>query len=197
MMPPSVSSRTVSTSTLSATDAAAVPRCSSLLLRFLLPPSASCATVSTVVLPASDAAAVLLLLSFLLLRFLLLPSVSCDTFSTRVLSASVPAAVFFASFLVSCASFSFLAAAFFYRDNNFLISFFEVRLFTVVSLGFILVFSIHSRYVLCDPSPGIDFFSGMLIKKVAITHLWSLPMWIMSLASASFAFLKYLLLVKM
>ena len=41
------------------------------------------------------------------------------------------------------------------------------------------------------------FFSGMLIKKVAITHPWSLPMWIMSLASASFTFLKYLLLVKM
>ena len=107
MMPPSVSSKTVSTSALSATDAAAVSRCSSLLLRFLLPPSDSCATVSTVVLPASDAAAVLLLLSSLLLRFLLLPSVSCATFSTRVHSAPVAAAVFFASFLVSCAFFLF------------------------------------------------------------------------------------------
>ena len=158
MLPLSVSSKTVSTSALSATDAAAASRCSSLLLRFLLPPSDSCATVSTVVLPASDAAAVLLLLSSLLLRFLLLPSVSCATFSTRVLSALVAAAVFFAPFLVSCASFFFfLAAAFFYRDNNFLISFFEFGLFTVVFLGFILVFSIHSRCVLCGPSPGIVF----------------------------------------
>ena len=113
MVPPSVSSKTVSTRALSSIDAAAVSRCSSLLLRFLLPPSDSCATVSTVVLPASDAAAVLLLLSSLLLRFLLLPSVSCATFSTRVLSAPAAAAVFFASFLVSCASFSFLATAFF------------------------------------------------------------------------------------
>ena len=39
------------------------------------------------------------------------------------------------------------------------------------------------------------FFTGVLIKKVAMIHLWSLPMWIMSLASASFTFLKYLLLV--
>ena len=31
----------------------------------------------------------------------------------------------------------------------------------------------------------------------AMTHLWSLPMWIMSLASASFLYFKYLLLVKM
>ena len=38
------------------------------------------------------------------------------------------------------------------------------------------------------------FLTGMLIVKVAMTHLWSLPMWIMSLASASFACLKYLLL---
>ena len=40
------------------------------------------------------------------------------------------------------------------------------------------------------------FFRGVLIKKVAMIHLWSLPMWIMSLASASFTFLKYLLLVR-
>ena len=31
--------------------------------------------------------------------------------------------------------------------------------------------------------------------KVAMTHLWSLPMWIMSLASASLLYLKYLLMV--
>ena len=30
-----------------------------------------------------------------------------------------------------------------------------------------------------------------------MTHLWSLPMWIMSLASSTLTFLKYLLLVKM
>ena len=35
-------------------------------------------------------------------------------------------------------------------------------------------------------------FPSMLIKKVAMTHLWSLLMWIMSLASASSTFLKYL-----
>ena len=40
------------------------------------------------------------------------------------------------------------------------------------------------------------FFSSMVIMKVAMTHLWSLPM-CMSLASASLACLKYLLLVRM
>ena len=116
-MLPSVSCTTVSTSVLSATNAAAVPRCSSsLLLRFLLPPSVSCATVSTVVLPASGAAAVSRWLSSLLLRFLLLPSVSFATFTTRVLSASAAAAVFFASFhCVMCFFFYFLAAASFMR----------------------------------------------------------------------------------
>ena len=174
---PSVSCKTVSTSVHSASSAAAVPRCSSsLLLRFLLPLWVSYATVSPVVLPASDAAAVSRLLSSLLLRFLLLPSVSCATFSTRVLSASAAAAVFFASFLVSCASFSFVAAAFFYRDDNILIPFLELGHFNVVFLGFFLVFSIYSRLVFCVPSPDIDFFSSMLIKRVAITHLWSLPM---------------------
>ena len=84
--------------------------------------------------------------------------------------------IFCFPFLVSCAAFSFLAAAFFYCDNNFPISFFEVRHFTVVLLGFFLVFSIYSHHVFCVLSPDIDFFSGMLIKRVAITHLWSLPM---------------------
>ena len=41
------------------------------------------------------------------------------------------------------------------------------------------------------------FFPDMVIMKVAMTHLWSLPMWIMSLASVSLACLKYLLLVRM
>ena len=40
-------------------------------------------------------------------------------------------------------------------------------------------------------------FSGVVIMKVATTHLWSLPMWIMSLASASLLYSKYLLLVEM
>ena len=40
-------------------------------------------------------------------------------------------------------------------------------------------------------------FPGMVIVKVAMTHLWSLPMWIVSLASASLMDLKYLLLVNM
>ena len=117
----------------------------------------SCATVSPVVLPASDAAAVSRLLSSLLLHFLLLPSVSCATFSTRVLSASAAAAVFFASFLVSCASFSFLAAAFFYRDDNILIPFLELGHFNVVFLAFssCSAYTVVSCFVF--PSPDIDF----------------------------------------
>ena len=51
----------------------------------------------------------------------------------------------FSSFFVSRASFSFLAAAFFYRDDNILISFLELGHFI---LGFFLVFNIHSRLVL-------------------------------------------------
>ena len=97
----------------------------------------------------------LLLLSSLLLRFLLLPSVSCSAFSTRVLSAPATAAVFCTSILVSCASFLFLAAAFFYCDDNFLISFFEFRFFTVVFFGFIFLFSIHSLLVLCVSFPDV------------------------------------------
>ena len=46
MVPPSVTSKTVSTRALSSIDAAAVSRCSPLLLRFLLPPSDSSATVN-------------------------------------------------------------------------------------------------------------------------------------------------------
>ena len=75
-----------------------------------------------------------------------------------MLSASAAAAVFFASFLVSCASFSFLVAAFFfYRDDNILIPFLELGHFNVVFLGFFLVFSIHSRLARCVSSPGIYF----------------------------------------
>ena len=143
-----------------ASDAAAVLLLlSSLLLCFLLPPSDSRATVSTVALPASDAAAVLLLLSSLLLCFMLLPSDSCFAFSTRVLSVPAAAAVFFASILVSCASFLFSGGGFFYCDDNFLISFFKFRFSTVVFLGFIFLFSIHSRLVLCVSSPVIVLFS--------------------------------------
>ena len=72
--------------------------------------------------------------------------------------------------------FLFWRRLFFHRDDNILISFLELGHFNVVVLGFFLVFNIHSRLVLCVFSPDIDFFSGMLIKKVAITHLWSLPM---------------------
>ena len=153
MVPLQSSNKTVSTRAFSSIDAAAVSRCSSLLLCFLLPPSDSCATVSTVVLPASDAAAVFLLLSSLLLRFMLLPSVSCAAFSTRVLSAPAAAAVFFTSILVSCASFLFLVAAFFYCDDNFLISFFEFRLFTVVFLW------LHHRVQHTQSSRALCFLS--------------------------------------
>ena len=76
-------------------------------------------------------------------------------------------------------------------------------------------FSLISLYVFSSPgSPTSIFFrlrdivfsffvlqwllfSGVMIVKIAITHLWSRPMWIMSLASASLLYFKYLLSVKM
>ena len=70
-------------------------------------------------------------------------------------------ALCFCSFLVSCASFSFLAPPFFfYRDNTFLISFLELGHFNVGVLGFFLVFNMHSRLVLFVSSPDIGFLLG-------------------------------------
>ena len=63
---------------------------------------------------------------------------------------------------MSCASFSFLAAAFFYRYNNILISFLELGHFNVGVLGFFLLFNIHSRLVLLVFSPD----TGILLGRV-------------------------------
>ena len=178
-------------------------RSPALLLRVVVLPSVSCATVSTSVLSAFNVVVVFCWLSSLLLRFLLLPSVSCATVSTSMLSATAAAAAFFLSiwsfalFLVSCASISFLAAALFYCDDNILISFLELGVFNIDVFVFLKypILTIDLRFL--SSRLTWVFFSGVLIKKVAIIHLWSLPMWIMSFASASFTLLKYLLLVEM
>ena len=44
-------------------------------------------------------------------------------------------------------------------------------------------------------SLSLEFFPGIDIVKIAMTHLWSLAMWIMSLASASLMCFKCLLFV--
>ena len=59
--------------------------------------------------------------------------------------------------------------------SRFFVRFFRMSCFIVSSLSF---------FVLREP-----YFFGAVNTKVAMTHLWSLPMWIMSLASASLLYL--------
>ena len=105
----------------------------------------------------------------------------CGVFSSVLCFCVIPCVMYFISF--SGGGFFFV--------NDFLVSFFELGHFNIVV--FFLFVCAHCtqsshffRFLL-----GMVFFPGVLIKKVAMTHLWSLPMWIMSLASAHLTFLKY------
>ena len=82
---------------------------------------------------------------------------------------------FFIVFRVTCFSF-FFGGGFFYRDDNILIIFSS----SDISMLLFSSFSSCSTYIVVScfvfSLVTLIFFSGMLIKKVAITHLWSLPM---------------------
>ena len=87
----------------------------------------------------------------------------------------------------------FFGGGFFYCDDNILISFLELGFFNIDVFVFFVcsILTVGLRFL--SSRLSCVFFSGVLIKKIAMIHLWSLPMWIMSFASASFTLLKYLL----
>ena len=150
-----------------------------------------------------------------LLRIMLLLSISCATASASVLSASA-AAIPCASasvWVFSCGVFSFdlifhvtscvMYFIFFFGGGFFIVSTISWYLSSSAVISILVFFSFCTcstyRIVSCSLFSLLPwvFFPGVLMKKVAMIHLWSLPMWIMSLASASFTFLKNLLLVRM
>ena len=112
----------------------------------------------------------------------------------------------FASSLSACAAAFFCGGVFFFFFEIKKI-FFDDLLVSFSSSGFStpMLFSCFGRFFhalscrvfLFQYSCTGYVFPGMVIVKVAMTQLWSLPMWIMSLASASLLYLKYLLLVNM
>ena len=75
--------------------------------------------------------------------------------------------------------------------------FFELRLLFpsfFASLILSVMFCCLELFFLILREPS---FFGEVITNVAMTHLWSLPMWIMSLASASLLYFKCHLLIMM
>ena len=93
-----------------------------------------------------------------------IPSASA---SASVLSSFAAAAFSFltcsfALFLVSCTSFPFLAAAFFYSVHDFLVSFFELGHFDIDVFFFLFVFNVPSRLVFFVFLPGM----GVLPERV-------------------------------
>ena len=87
---------------------------------------------------------------------------------------------------------------FFFGGGFFIVSTISWYLSSSSVISILVFFSAHVQ-----PYPIVScflfshlawvFFPGVLIKKVAMIHLWSLPKWIMSLASASLMCFKYLL----
>ena len=93
-------------------------------------------------------------------------SVSCASASASVLSSFAAAAFSFltcsfALFLVSCISFPFLAALFYYV-HDFLVSFFELGHFDIDVFFFLFVFNVPSRLVFFVFLPGM----GVLPERV-------------------------------
>ena len=78
-------------------------------------------------------------------------------------------------FLCHVCFFFFFGGGFFYRDDNILIPFLELGHFNVVFLGFssCSAYTVVSCFVF--PLLTLIFFSGMLIKRVAVTHLGHFP----------------------
>ena len=119
--------------------------------------------------------------------------------SASVFTLFACAAVFlFHRFFFALTQFLICGISFFFDiSNHLLVSFFELSFFfpvfcqCVSVCSFFLVSSL-SLFVLREPS-----FFGVVITNVAMTHLWSLPMWIMSLASVSLLYFKCLLLIMM
>ena len=134
----------------------------------------------------------------LLLLYPLLPS---DFFDCATAFFSF---FFFASASVISAVFSFLcfrsvsaATAFafiFSMISRYLISNVDSSSPTLLSACFGLFCFVVPSLSLFD-SWGLSWF-GVLITNIAMTHLWSLPMWIMTLASASLLYFRCLLLIK-
>ena len=103
-----------------------------------------------------------------------------------------------ASFAVSTLSFIMIPVHILWTSSVFASKFSQ---FAPWSLGIFFraqpsqlrCFSLFGRFfhaLWCRAS--LQFFPGMVM-----THLWSLPMWIMSLASVSLLYLKYILLANM
>ena len=121
------------------------------------------------------------LASFVASAFFALATAFISLFSVQ-LPSSLQFFVFIL-FQVRCCGCSFLFDLFF----DFLISFFErgcffvnlflsicARMFSIVILLCLLLFASREPFFFCA-----------LITNVAITQMWSLPMWVMSLASTS------------
>ena len=98
--------------------------------------------------------------------------------------------------LSACAAAFFCSGVFFFFSmiSSYLFSsssFSTSMFFYVWSLPSCFVKTVFPFFLSCN---GYSFQAWWSLK-VPMTHLWSLPMWIMSLASASLLYLKYLLLV--
>ena len=96
----------------------------------------------------------------------------CDTLCFGFcMSVSAAAAGFslstlsFTLFLVSCTSFSFLAAAFFYCVNDFLVSFFELGHFNIGVLFFLHMFNIPNRLMFFVFPPNMGVLPGRVDQE--------------------------------
>ena len=106
----------------------------------------------------------------------------CGVFSFDLCFCVLPCVMYF---------ISFRGGGFFYCVNDFLVSFFKLGQFNIECSSYPIVSCFFSLFLVWMSFPS------MVIKKIAMTHLWSLPMWVASLASASLTCPKYLLLVRM
>ena len=109
---------------------------------------------------------------------------ACHHLLLLLLRSPFPLVLSVLHFLLALRHFLWRRSFFDYFFNDILVSFSSSGFST--SIFSCLVASLMLYHVLFSFSILVMFvFPSMVIVKVAMTHLWSLPMWIMSLASAS------------